>query len=89
MLLSASNSGHALFHAAFHMTGSNVHNSHLVNCRTVRPSTGHRLCTLDGLFVFWKPLVIELLHGDGCSEVIRILVIFHQSGISVVIGGKV
>ena len=89
MLLFAADDGNALLHAAFHMAGPDVHDSHLIDAGTVGPGRGGRFGALHRLLIFREPFVVELLHGDGRLQVVGVLVIFHQGGIGIVIGGEV
>ena len=89
MLFLAADDGHPLLHAAFYMAGPDVHDPHLIDAGTVGPGRGGGFGTLHRLLILREPFVIEFLHGDGRLQVVGVLIIFHQCGIGIVIGGEV
>lgn len=73
------------------MAGANVLDSHVSYGRAIRPCRFDTACAFftDSIEIFGSPFLVEFFNGYGRLKIIRVLVVFNQSGVSVVVSRKI
>lgn len=88
-LLNTPDDRDAFLHAALHMARTNVKYPHFIHAGAILPSVLQRLCDRYRLFVFSKPLPVQLFHGDRRIQVVGILIVVDQGLVGFVVCFKI